>query len=216
VGTCIRGLWEEKDIYHLVYSSNTLASCYGGFAEYRIGSRVSIPGWILWYVMPHLPRKSTYLTYSRILPVGKCGWYNLGRTRRQTERFRHGPLLSCTFPRPRSRPYHRYVSLPHLPSHQNTVSDRWIGGFLGLTAGWRWVEGFLAIFCGIISIILFLFSPETYAPYLLRKRAATLSQVTGKVYRFRGDAKGLVKVGALFQAALLRPWKFLIFEVSPA
>jgi MFS family permease len=86
------------------------------------------------------------------------------------------------------------------------------GGFLGLTSGWRWVEGFLAIFCGVICIILIIFDAETYAPMLLRRRAATLTKVTGKVYRFRADAKGSLQLGALFQASLIRPWKFLVRE----
>ncbi|ORY28609.1 multiple drug resistance protein [Naematelia encephala] len=86
------------------------------------------------------------------------------------------------------------------------------GGFLGLTSGWRWVEGFLAIFCGVICLVLLLFSAETYAPQLLRRRAATLSRATGKHYRFRADAKKALVVSELFQASLLRPWKFLIYE----
>ncbi|WRT65985.1 uncharacterized protein IL334_002936 [Kwoniella shivajii] len=86
------------------------------------------------------------------------------------------------------------------------------GGFLGLKAGWRWVEGFLCIFVGVMLIMVALLGSETYAPYLLRKRAAKLSKVTGKVYRFRGDAKKPLVVKELFQASLVRPWKFLIFE----
>jgi MFS family permease len=90
------------------------------------------------------------------------------------------------------------------------------GGFLGLTAGWRWVMGFLAIFTGVISVVLFLFSAETYAPYLLRQRATTLSKATGMVYRFRADAKRPFQIGPLFKSSLIRPWKFLLFEVSLA
>ena len=90
------------------------------------------------------------------------------------------------------------------------------GGFLGLTAGWRWVMGFLAIFTGVISVVLFLFSAETYAPYLLRQRATTLSKATGMVYRFRADAKRPFQIGPLFKSSLIRPWKFLLFEVSRA
>lgn len=64
--------------------------------------------------------------------------------------------------------------------------------------------------CGIVFIALVLFAPETYAPTLLRQRAATLSKATGKVYRFRGDAAKPLEIAPLFRAALLRPWKFLL------
>nr|XP_018265035.1 multiple drug resistance protein [Kwoniella dejecticola CBS 10117]OBR87193.1 multiple drug resistance protein [Kwoniella dejecticola CBS 10117] len=86
------------------------------------------------------------------------------------------------------------------------------GGFLGLTSGWRWVEGYLTIFVGVMLILVAIFGAETYAPLLLRKRAATLSKATGKVYRFRGDAKKPLQVGPLFVTSLIRPWKFLWFE----
>jgi len=87
-----------------------------------------------------------------------------------------------------------------------------IGGFLGVSSGWRWVEGFLTIFCGAILVLLALFGAETYAPYVLRRRADRLSAMTGKVYRFRSDAKKPLNIGNLFRASLSRPWKFLIIE----
>lgn len=86
------------------------------------------------------------------------------------------------------------------------------GGFLGESAGWRWVEGMLAIFCGCVLLLMMCFSSETYAPLLLRQRAAKLSKVTGKVYRYRADAAKPFSVKKLFSASLVRPWKFLIFE----
>ena len=81
-----------------------------------------------------------------------------------------------------------------------------------MKVGWQWVEGFLAIFCGVIFIILIFFASETYASSLLRKRADLLSKLTGRVYRFRADAKKPLDIAAVFKAALLRPWKFLLFE----
>ncbi len=57
-----------------------------------------------------------------------------------------------------------------------------VGGFVGQTIGWRWIEGIMAVFTGVLAIIGGLLVPETYAPVLLRKRAAALSQKTGKVY----------------------------------
>ncbi|EEP79877.1 hypothetical protein UREG_04723 [Uncinocarpus reesii 1704] len=88
-----------------------------------------------------------------------------------------------------------------------------IGGFLGMTSGWRWVEGFLAIFSGALWIIGSLLVPETYAPVLLRKRAKTLSRLSGKVYRSRIEIdQGRVTVGEAFATALSRPWILLFRE----
>ena len=86
------------------------------------------------------------------------------------------------------------------------------GGFLGESAGWRWVEGYLAILSGVLTLMIVFFCAETYAPYLLRKRAAKLSKLTGNVYRYRADAKQPLDIKALFKSSLLRPWKFLLFE----
>ncbi|KAK8865607.1 hypothetical protein IAR55_000751 [Kwoniella newhampshirensis] len=86
------------------------------------------------------------------------------------------------------------------------------GGFLGLTQGWRWIEGFLAIFCGVLLMVVVIGAPETYAPVLLRQRAAKLSKITGKVYRFRADAKQPLQPAQMFKMSLIRPWKFLFLE----
>ncbi|KAI2002313.1 MFS siderochrome iron transporter 1 [Ophidiomyces ophidiicola] len=88
-----------------------------------------------------------------------------------------------------------------------------IGGFIGMNEGWRWVEGFLAIFSGVLWIFGSLLIPETYAPVLLRKRAVTLSKLSGKVYRSRIDIdQGRVTVREAFITALSRPWILLLRE----
>ncbi|MDN8980641.1 hypothetical protein Q0P29_14105, partial [Staphylococcus aureus] len=74
------------------------------------------------------------------------------------------------------------------------------------------VFGLLTIFCFVVFVALIFIAAETYAPLLLRKRADTLSKVTGKVYRFRADAAKPLDVKALFIASLARPWKFLFLE----
>ena len=95
-----------------------------------------------------------------------------------------------------------------------------VAGFLGDAAGWRWVEGLMAIFTGVMVIVGGLVVPETYAPVLLRKRAAALSRKNGKVYVSRFDmhhrnpatsTKG-PSVGAQLRTALLRPWILLFRE----
>ncbi|OXV08222.1 hypothetical protein Egran_04015 [Elaphomyces granulatus] len=88
-----------------------------------------------------------------------------------------------------------------------------IGGFLGMNAGWRWVQGFLGIFCGILWILGVLVVPETYAPVILRSRAARLSKITGQVYQSRVDVEhGGLRMKDAFVTALSRPWVLLLKE----
>ncbi|KAJ4301842.1 hypothetical protein N0V90_003938 [Kalmusia sp. IMI 367209] len=88
-----------------------------------------------------------------------------------------------------------------------------VGGFLGMTEGWRWVEGLMAIFSGIVFFIAILCVPETYPPVLLRRRAQTLSKMTGKVYMSRTDIdQGKVSLGEAFSTGLKRPWILLFRE----
>ncbi|KAI4868475.1 MFS general substrate transporter [Hypoxylon rubiginosum] len=87
------------------------------------------------------------------------------------------------------------------------------GGFLGVAGGWRWVEGLTATFTGLLWIMCSLLVPETYAPILLRKRAAKLSKVSGKVYVSKLDAGRPKKtVSQEFKVALSRPWILLFRE----
>ncbi|RMD42265.1 hypothetical protein DV735_g2891, partial [Chaetothyriales sp. CBS 134920] len=88
-----------------------------------------------------------------------------------------------------------------------------VAGFLGENEGWRWVMGLLAIFSGVLWIGGSLFVPETYAPVILRKRAAKLSQMTGKVYMTKTDIeKGPIKLISVMKTALVRPWILLFME----
>ncbi|KAM0330690.1 hypothetical protein ACHAQA_003642 [Verticillium albo-atrum] len=88
-----------------------------------------------------------------------------------------------------------------------------VGGFLGAEAGWRWVMGFLAIFSGVLWILGTALVPETYAPVLLRRRAAALSKTSGKHYVSIMEAKGGQKsLADSFKIALSRPWILLFTE----
>ncbi|ROW15670.1 hypothetical protein VPNG_02144 [Cytospora leucostoma] len=88
-----------------------------------------------------------------------------------------------------------------------------VGGFVGETVGWRWIEGVMACFTGVIWIICTICVPETYGPLLLRKRAAKLSKLTGKVYMSEADTIGeRVTIGQAFGTALSRPWQLLFME----
>ncbi|KAH8425232.1 MFS transporter [Aspergillus melleus] len=89
-----------------------------------------------------------------------------------------------------------------------------VGGFLGESAGWKWVMGLLAAFSGTVWIACSLFVPETYGPVLLRRRAARLSSLHGKVYLSQLDAKqgGIPSLSQAFKTSLSRPWILLFKE----
>ena len=63
-----------------------------------------------------------------------------------------------------------------------------IGNFVGQYGGWRLVDGMTVIFTGLLFIFGTLLVPETYSPYILRRRATKMSRTTGKVYRSKLDA----------------------------
>lgn len=88
-----------------------------------------------------------------------------------------------------------------------------VGGFVGETVGWRWVEGVMAIFTGALCIIGALTIPETYAPVLLKNRAAAMSKRTGKIYKSKIECdRGKQSLGQSFRIALSRPWVLLLKE----
>lgn len=88
-----------------------------------------------------------------------------------------------------------------------------VGGFVGETIGWRWIQGVMAIFTGVLWLMGCFLLPETYAPVLLRKRAAELSRRTGKVYKSSGDVgAGPTTFGQVFKTSLSRPWILLFRE----
>ncbi|POS78918.1 major facilitator superfamily transporter [Diaporthe helianthi] len=88
-----------------------------------------------------------------------------------------------------------------------------IGGFLGQAAGWRWVMGFLAAFSGALWLLGSALVPETYAPYILRQRAAKMSKMTGKVYVSKMEhEQGKINLAESFKTSLMRPWILLFRE----
>ncbi|KAI1104952.1 MFS general substrate transporter [Jackrogersella minutella] len=86
-------------------------------------------------------------------------------------------------------------------------------GFLAQYAGWKWVAGLMAIVSGICWLLGLFFVPETYAPILLRRRAAKLSKLTGHVYKSKLEADAPSKRSRdLFYSAIVRPWTLLFRE----
>lgn len=76
----------------------------------------------------------------------------------------------------------------------------------------------MAIFTGALWLLGAFTIPETYAPVILRKRAAALSKQTGKFYLSKLEAdqnsgsRGKPSAIALYKTALSRPWVLLIRE----
>lgn len=71
----------------------------------------------------------------------------------------------------------------------------------------------MAILSGVVWVFGTLAAPETYAPVLLKRRAAKLSQMTGKVYVSRAELdRGQTTLRRTLQTNLLRPWVLLFKE----
>ncbi|KAK5942689.1 hypothetical protein PMZ80_005255 [Knufia obscura] len=88
-----------------------------------------------------------------------------------------------------------------------------ISGFLGQSEGWRPVMGLMVALGGTLWVLGTLLVPETYAPVLLRKRAAELSKRTGKVYKTKVDIeKGEISAARTLGIALGRPFVLLFME----
>ncbi|KAN0066331.1 hypothetical protein ACQY0O_000425 [Thecaphora frezii] len=86
------------------------------------------------------------------------------------------------------------------------------GGFLGESGGWKWVLAYIAIFAAVVTVVGIVTLPETYAPYLLRKRAEKLSKITGKHYICKLDKGKDLSLKSMFSVALSRPWLLLFYE----
>jgi len=105
------------------------------------------------------------------------------------------------------------ITSAHLLILINSFSGPIVGGFLGETRGWRWILGLIATLGGAIWIATTLVTRETYAPFIIRRRAKALSQMTGSVYVSRLDAGQPPKT--LSQELLVsftRPWILLFRE----
>ncbi|KNG80718.1 bicyclomycin resistance protein [Aspergillus nomiae NRRL 13137] len=121
-----------------------------------------------------------------------------------------GGVVSDMFPaRQRGLALCLFASTPYMGPALGPM----IGGFLSMNAGWRWVEGLLAACAGLVWIVVTISVPETYAPVLLRKRAAKLSRETGKCYLSKLDVgKSPVAWTSRLKTVFSRPWVLLCRE----
>jgi MFS family permease len=85
------------------------------------------------------------------------------------------------------------------------------GGFLAEAKGWRWVFWLLVIVAGTLSVVMFIFARETYAPVLLQRKVDRLRKETGNdLLRSKLDA-GL-SPRDYFKRGIVRPFKMLAFS----
>lgn len=87
-----------------------------------------------------------------------------------------------------------------------------IGGFVSAAAGWRWVAATAAFFAAAVTIPHILWLPETYAPVILRRRAAELCKATGKVYVSEHDLLHDFNRRDLVVNQMKVPWILLFTE----
>lgn len=85
------------------------------------------------------------------------------------------------------------------------------GGYLVEAMGWRWVFWILAIFGGFFSILLFIFSDETYHPTILEKKAARLRKESGNS-SLRSKLALNIPPTEIFRRSVVRPMKMLLFS----
>ncbi|OAA82569.1 Major facilitator superfamily domain, general substrate transporter [Akanthomyces lecanii RCEF 1005] len=85
------------------------------------------------------------------------------------------------------------------------------GGFLGEAAGWRWVFWLLLIAGGALSLFVDVVNQETYAPVLLRRKAAALSKELGRddLRSALGSSNKDISVADTIRKAMLRPFLLL-------
>lgn len=87
-----------------------------------------------------------------------------------------------------------------------------IGGFVSAATGWRWVAATAAFFALAATIPHILWLPETYAPVILRKRAAALAKASGKVYVSEHDLLHDFNKRDLIMSQMKVPWILLFTE----
>jgi len=85
------------------------------------------------------------------------------------------------------------------------------GGFLADAEGWRWVFWVLVILVSVVTVAMFCFARESYAPVLLQRKTERLRKETGNdLLRSKLDA-GL-SPSDYFKRGIIRPLKMLVFS----
>ncbi|KAK9241877.1 major facilitator superfamily domain-containing protein [Lipomyces tetrasporus] len=105
----------------------------------------------------------------------------------------------------------RYMNLYILGPTLGPAIGPVIGGFLS-AVNWRWVFRVIGTLSGVMTIVVFVFLPETYGPYVLHVKANRLRKETGneKLHtEYEDRMSGKV---AHFMKNIIRPCKLLIMS----
>ncbi|EIN07314.1 MFS general substrate transporter [Punctularia strigosozonata HHB-11173 SS5] len=86
-----------------------------------------------------------------------------------------------------------------------------VGGFVGETVGWRWILWVNMIFAGVVACFIMTI-PETFAPVLLRKRAARLREETGDTSYTTEQEMFQASFGQILTETLIRPFQMTVTE----
>lgn len=81
-----------------------------------------------------------------------------------------------------------------------------VGGFVGETIGWRWMIWVNMIFAGVMTIFCCTI-PETFAPVLLKRRAARLREETGNPNITTEQELFKRKLSDIVVETLIRPFR---------
>ncbi|KAJ7499821.1 MFS general substrate transporter [Mycena latifolia] len=86
-----------------------------------------------------------------------------------------------------------------------------VGGFVGEKLGWRWILWVNMIFAGVI-LLLCATLPETFAPVILRKRAAKLRAETGRDDIVTEQELFKASFAQILTETLVRPFQMIVTE----
>ncbi|TFK56897.1 MFS general substrate transporter [Heliocybe sulcata] len=86
-----------------------------------------------------------------------------------------------------------------------------VGGFIGERIGWRWLFWVNMIFAGVCAVLV-TFMPETYAPVLLKKRAARMREEQGRDNIVTEQELFPRPFSEVLIETLVRPFQMLVTE----
>ncbi|KAL1870023.1 hypothetical protein Plec18167_007541 [Paecilomyces lecythidis] len=93
-----------------------------------------------------------------------------------------------------------------------------VGAFIGQSSlvNWRWSEWTTVILAGLITVAIFLFVPETYAPVLLKWKADHLRSITGDSRFIAAIEFEQASISVRLMRSCSRPFKLFFGELMVA
>lgn len=88
-----------------------------------------------------------------------------------------------------------------------------VGGYIGDNTSWRWIYYTMLIFNGLLYVVIVFTIPETYAPTILKRRAAKLRKETGDNSYVTDIELNPRPLGEMIRVNLTRPFIFLFREL---